>query len=185
MMNRISLLLIANLFFGGACFSEKSCEYKMFAEKIEEGPRWHYTKDHDGKRDSLESLINDLLLVEPACLRKIVNFYYENYLKTKSDEEKLATYGTFFLIFYAYCNVPPSKWEEYTGPFRDTQSIYDPTWNPGDPWLIEFEKEGVKIIGFPFSYGGSFGNLEERWNIAAYFEEVYSKYGKRDYLPKR
>lgn len=69
------------------------------------------------------------------------------------------------------------------GPFHDTQ-LWSETWNPGDPWLLEFKDSGVRILARPTTHGGSFGNYEASFNIVKIFEQQFAIYGRRDYKPK-
>lgn len=182
-MKKLELLIIILVSFIQSGFAEDGCDYLEVAEKIYNAPRWWtLDREDDQIRSELEAVINELLFLDFACLQQVVSKYYSDYLG-KDEEAKLNSLATFHLIFYAFCNVDSTLWQEYRGPFNDTQLMSD-SWNPGDPWLLEFKETGVKIIAYPSSYGGSFGNLEARWNIEAYFVEVYSEYGKRNYLPK-
>ena len=161
---------------------DELCKEKLLAKRVYEAPSWwSLDLEDEVAKAKLEEIVDELLLLDVECFRKVVVEYYENYMG-ENDLEWLESKATFQLIFYGYCNVDSKDWRWYTGPFNDTQ-LMDEAWNPGDPWLLDFTDSGVKILARPTSHGGSFGNYEASFNIVKIFEQDYARYGPRSYRP--
>ncbi|MCB1123772.1 MAG: hypothetical protein KJT03_19615, partial [Verrucomicrobiae bacterium] len=155
----------------------RDCNYKQISEKIFNAPRWADIRSDDSNNKQLEQILNEILLLDVDCLRKVIQHYEINHYAEENEYQQNRSFATFHLFFYGYCNISSLNWEEFSAGISDTQ-LEDSSWNPGDPWLLEFGKSGAKIIAYQGSYGGTSGSL------TGYFDQLFSKYGKREYFPK-